>query len=101
MPCYSSISFFFFFNDPPPPKFSLLPLHAALPISPAGIDFCDYALLAGIDREHLAFLFAGYVHFAVYRVDGDAFRLGRYLYFAARLAGIEIDNQSEIGRAHV
>ena len=50
--------------------------------------------MAGIDHEHLAFLFAGYVHFAVCRVDGDAFRLGRYFYFAARLAGIEIDNQS-------
>src|SRR3712207_7888019 len=28
--------FFFFFNDPPPTEISPLPLHAALPISPAG-----------------------------------------------------------------
>ena len=48
--------------------------------------------MVAIDREHLAFVFTGHVHFAVCRVYTDAFRLSRYLYFAARLAGIEIDN---------
>ena len=57
-------------------------------------DFRDYALLIGIDREHLAFLFAGNIYFAVTRIDADAFRFFRHFYFPARLAGVEINNRS-------
>ena len=59
----------------------------------AGIDFCDYALLVGIDREHFAFVFAGHIHFAVCWVYTDAFRLIRNFYLAARLPRAEIDNR--------
>jgi len=50
--------------------------------------------LIGIDCEHLAFLFARDIDFAVLRIHTNAFRFLRHFDFSTGLPGTEINNQS-------
>ena len=62
--------------------------------SSTNINLRDHALLASRNREHLAFVFTSDIDFAIHRVHAHALRFGRHFYFSARLARIEIHNQS-------